>query len=392
MRLFGKIAAFAVKQIMGQERGEALVNSVRDRFGDNSTRVQDALQTATERAWNALELSLTGESWWDHVKARWRGGDETALRTQIKAFLQSVQLTLPPADQEPFRLACLAELRTARQQHLLPGDPTPLTDVAQQAAALNRFNEQDQLLRAELAEVDAFAQQLHTHGFPHLATFVALRVAGKRPLLVTAVRFFFRRELENDPKLFSGLAFDQLDSLSQQQQAAFAQLHDTLRTHGQALRQALDDLAELKATTQATLANTEEILSSTTVVAEEVRQLRAQMSALLATLAQQQRTAAEVIDAEVVHSEQRTHALVTRVQALPPAQRAALAPVVQTLTVQTQALTVRHGQLRKQVRPNPMLFGGSPPVPTPAPVSPPASAPPLPRKGKPPNPKLFGPT
>src|SRR5262249_52019661 len=94
------------------------------------------------------------------------------------------------------------------------------------------------LLEAEWQEVHLLADLLRRAGHPTLAYLVALRVGDETPLLVLAVRFFFRREVETDPELFPTLAWANLDVLRPRQDVAFAVLVDYHET----LARALDDV------------------------------------------------------------------------------------------------------------------------------------------------------
>src|SRR5712692_7447080 len=65
------------------------------------------------------------------------------------------------------------------------------------------------------------------------------------PLLVIAVRYFFRREIESDRELFQGLAFAQLERLGQRQEEGFAALDDDLTQHGQRVEGLLQSVQDV---------------------------------------------------------------------------------------------------------------------------------------------------
>src|SRR5262249_40616982 len=83
----------------------------------------------------------------------------------------------------------------------------------------------------------------------NLAYLLSLQARQGQPLLVLAVRYFFRRAVEEDPKLFQGLTFTQLDQLKQGQAEAFAALHDVLGKQSERLEVLLGDLQKQAAQT-----------------------------------------------------------------------------------------------------------------------------------------------
>ena len=74
---------------------------------------------------------------------------------------------------------------------------------------------------------------------------MTLRDNGGPPLLLVAVRFFFRREVESDHQLFQGLAWANLEALREQHDAAFAALVD----HAEAIKRLLWDMDQMMAVT-----------------------------------------------------------------------------------------------------------------------------------------------
>ena len=49
---------------------DSVAGALAARFKDHSHRLGEALRTANERAWQALEVALAGDSWWQRVKGR----------------------------------------------------------------------------------------------------------------------------------------------------------------------------------------------------------------------------------------------------------------------------------------------------------------------------------
>jgi serine/threonine protein kinase len=88
------------------------------------------------------------------------------------------------------------------------------------------------------------AAALKEKGYAYLGWLLDLQVHHRTSLLVVAVRYFFRRQVEEDAELARGLTFDELKGLSQTQAEGFRNLHDTLKTHGEQLERMLGNLRE----------------------------------------------------------------------------------------------------------------------------------------------------
>src|SRR5207247_2645305 len=113
-----------------------------------------------------------------------------------------------PSHGPEFRALALRELREARKKGLLAEGGLDAQALARSAGHLAGFTDPQQVLRAEWQTLDALAQEVRQAGYPTLAQLLTLRPAAgdDPPLLVVAVRYFFRREIENDRELFQGLA------------------------------------------------------------------------------------------------------------------------------------------------------------------------------------------
>src|SRR5262249_7578207 len=70
----------------------------------------------------------------------------------------------------------------------------------------------------------------------------SLRPSDNQPMLVVAVRYFFRREIETDQQLFAGLSFARLEQLGQLQEAGYDALRLALDRHGSRLGELLDEV------------------------------------------------------------------------------------------------------------------------------------------------------
>src|SRR5262249_15511908 len=73
----------------------------------------------------------------------------------------------------------------------------------------------------------------------------ALQPAQGTPVLVAAVRYFFRRQVETDRELFQGLSWANLAMLAQAQDQGFAALAEALTEHGQRLEGLLAEVQQV---------------------------------------------------------------------------------------------------------------------------------------------------
>jgi serine/threonine protein kinase len=224
-----QVVAGAVKVVAfkASEVGlDGVVGFLTDRFTDHSQRLPEALRKANERAWTTLEVALEGESLWRMLDR----AEDKALRQQVRNFLDAVPLEGLPGNAEEFRLTCARELRAARQAGLLTGGGLEIRQLAEQTAAFARFSEPQALVDAETQTMQQIADLFRKAGHHSLAYLIALRHGDEPPLLVLAVRYFFRREVETDPQLFQGLAWANLEAVRHQQDLAFAILTDEMET------------------------------------------------------------------------------------------------------------------------------------------------------------------
>src|SRR5439155_349148 len=144
-----------------------------------------------------------------------------------------------------FRALAVRELREARKKGLLTDGGLNAQALAQNAGHLARFADLQQMLQAEWQTLEALAQEVRQAGYPTLAHLLTLRPESGPPLLVVAVRYFFRREIESDRELFQGLAFAQLERLGQRQEEGFAALADALAQHGGRVELLLESVQEV---------------------------------------------------------------------------------------------------------------------------------------------------
>ncbi len=232
----GACAALGIA--VGESAIDAVAGFLTERFSDQSRRLCTALEAASARAWKALEVALAGESFWNWLDR----ADDRALRRQIRLFLDGLPHERP-ADAQEFRRYCVAELRAARRAGHLGGTVADLRDLARRTADLARFGDPQHLLQADRRILRDVATELAELGYADLAQLLDLRPVEDCSLLAVAVRYFFRRAVEEDPRLFRGLTWASWEDLASAQQHGFAQLHHALAENGQALEARLEELA-----------------------------------------------------------------------------------------------------------------------------------------------------
>jgi hypothetical protein len=247
----------------GPAAAEAAVTFLGNRFTDHSARLSDALGRASASAWRALELALAGDSWWDRVKVSLARREDQAFRSQVAAFLAATPLGGLPGCPPEYRQQALRDLRAARQAGLLSAGALDPQDLARRAGPFARFADPQALLDAEWQAALTLADGVRQAGYPALAHFLGLRPHADSPLLVVAVRYFFRREVETDPPLAAALSFARLERLAATQEAGYDALHAALAKSAGRLEDllagALQVLAEVNAVVHQTHADVLEV-------------------------------------------------------------------------------------------------------------------------------------
>jgi hypothetical protein len=263
MKMLVNLASLALKCTTGLS--DSTVNLLADRFSDTSQRMHKALESASERAWRTLEISLAGSSFVDRAKGLIQSREEQVLRGQIQTFLQSHVLAELDQQGPQFRQTCLKELQKARKAKLIPGHDWPLSEAAAEAERFARYTDPKRVVAAELDEVGSMADQLKQAGYPNLGRFVAIAPhPGPYPLLVIAVRYFFRRQIEDDERLSATWQFQQLEGITAAQEAGFKNLNDAIIQHGEKMERLLEDVLEVVTETR----------DDVRAIKEELQQLR----------------------------------------------------------------------------------------------------------------------
>jgi tetratricopeptide (TPR) repeat protein len=156
----------------------------------------------------------------------------------VRAFLDATPLP-ELAGKAAFRQKCLEELRAARKSQALAAGTLDPHQLAEGTADFARFSEPTHRLDAEWRMVVGVVNGLDRAGHKSLAWLLGQRPAEGSPLLVVAVRYFFRRAVEEDQKLFQGLSFARLEALGEAQERGFAALSAALAQQGERLEEVL---------------------------------------------------------------------------------------------------------------------------------------------------------
>jgi tetratricopeptide (TPR) repeat protein len=226
-------ASAALGYALPSAGADAVGGFLRQRFTDHSQRLSTALTHANQHAWHTLELALAGDSAWEQCQQLLATTERQAFRTAIRDLLAPA-----PDTGASFRRSCWEELRHARSVGLL--DATTQPDALLAAAdPLLRFHSPTDLITVEQQLLADVARRLDDAGCVNLAKLI---VVGAPPVVVTAVRYFFRRAVEQDSALAQGLTFAQLEKLQTTQEQGFAALHGLLTQQQAALDRVLADL------------------------------------------------------------------------------------------------------------------------------------------------------
>jgi serine/threonine protein kinase len=233
MSIMMQLTQIAVRYVGGAS-GEQAVNFLIERFTDQSQRLPKALNAATERAWKTLELTLAGDSLWSKLTTR---AEDQALAQELRLALVVINVDQSVGNKGEFFRAALKELRSTRRSPVQPDE------LRQHRRAMVNYADPVALAEAEWHATDAMADECDRSGNKNLAKFLRLR-ASDLPFLTVAVRYYFRRAVEEDRELFQGLAFAKLEAASTAQEQQFATLAQTLDRHAARLEGMLADVLE----------------------------------------------------------------------------------------------------------------------------------------------------
>ena len=283
MAVVEHLCCFALKQF-GGEGLEAVGKLLSDRFSDHGKLLLNALDRANRRAWRSLEIALAGESFWNRLTDK---ADDRGLRQQIRVFLD--RMPLPEmTDKHPYYKQCHQDLKDALKKGTLLGEVVPAALLAK-AGPLGGHANPQHLLQLEKQALTALAAAVQAEGFRALGWMLNQPAAAGDSVVVVAVQFFFRREVENNPKLASGLQMTAVQTLGESQAEAFHNLGSSLDRFeervdallAEAREMILSAVADLKATVEKGQGQAHAKLDS---MHEDLINLRGRMDQLLERL------------------------------------------------------------------------------------------------------------
>jgi hypothetical protein len=230
------LCRIAIKEVAG-EQGEKVLGMLTDHFSDQSQRLAEALRQSNERAWKAFELALAGDSWWDRLKGAMARGEDKTLAAQVRSFLDAHPLQ-EFVSEPRVRELCLRDLHAARKAGHFTGDIDKAV-LAEKLRSQQRLADPLARTRYDLDAITEVADFFQQQGFKHIAWLLNVQVGAGKSLLAVAVRYYFRRAVETDRELFQGLAFLQMEGLSETQARGFAELNEVLAQHGEWFEESL---------------------------------------------------------------------------------------------------------------------------------------------------------
>ncbi len=238
-RQFVEGACQAVGVTTGEKTVQGVVDFLSRHFRDHSLTLTTAMQKANDHAWRAMEVALAGESLWNWLDK----ADNKAFRQHVRTFLETTPLDGLPGHVPQFRQKCLKELREARKQGLLGGSLEP-SALAQHVGEFARFSDPESVLNAEWQALSLMAEELEKQDYNHLSHIVRLKTGGEQnhAILVVAVRFFLRREIETNSELFQGLAWAKFELLQSGQDQGFRQLGEVFTSYYEQMEALLESV------------------------------------------------------------------------------------------------------------------------------------------------------
>jgi hypothetical protein len=207
MTIVSSLIAFGLRQVVGDCADQVvdvtgqfvpyagpIFTAMRKRLTDHGQALPAALSRANDRAWQAVGLALAGDGLLDRVKDVFRHGDLKGVRDQIKKFLDQTPTGMENVS-AGVRSKAAEEWRRLRKSGRLSAESLPSDELANQAAALDRYSDPTRLTAAAHRAAADTAAAVKEQA-PHLAQLLTAAPPGGVPLLAIAFAFFFRRELE----------------------------------------------------------------------------------------------------------------------------------------------------------------------------------------------------
>jgi hypothetical protein len=210
---------------------KGVVGLLQKHFADPTGKLPKALHRSNQRAWKTLELALSGDGWLTKLQRWFARGEDKAVAHQIRAFLEVQCLRELKGQPAEVRQYCLEDLCAAREKKVLENE-VDANKVLRLAEKWKAEADPAARLQDDLQAVSQMSRFLYDQGYQHLGWLLGLQVREGSSVLVTAVRYYFRREVETDQQLFQGLTFSKLDQINREQVEGFTQVTDLLGKHG----------------------------------------------------------------------------------------------------------------------------------------------------------------
>ena len=128
------------------DAGGKAIDFLVERFTDQSRRLPEAIDAATERAWKTLELTLAGDSLWGKLTTR---GEDYALAQELRAASAAVSYDESLGSRAAFFEAALKELRAARKAPTFTGGALQPDELRRHCRAVANYADPTALLEAE---------------------------------------------------------------------------------------------------------------------------------------------------------------------------------------------------------------------------------------------------
>jgi serine/threonine protein kinase len=279
MSIFLRLSTLALKGVVhgaceatgfnpGHETVEGVISFLTDRFADQSQRLEEALRASNKRAWRSLEIALQADGFMKRLGTFFTSAEDLAFSKQVQAFLDGTPLP-PLANEGFFRDRCLKELGQARTKFL--EGRFDAKELARHTGNFARFSDPNEALDAEWRTCQALAEEVRRDGHEALHWLLSQRPKEGAPLLVIAVRYFFRRAIEEDAELFRGLTFAKLEAIANAHQANFKALSEAFRRHEGKIDRALESLHATVAETHGNVLDLKEMARAHSAQIEQLR-------------------------------------------------------------------------------------------------------------------------
>ena len=210
-----------------------VTNWLVNHFSDPSKKLPKALNDSIDKSWQVLEMALEGETFWQRVTA---SGQLKGFAEQVRHFIDETKrqgICDPMLNKK-----ALAELRDARKNGHLAVSSGDINQL--QGDGFIKFEAPEKIAKFDEDMVNQLTNKLKVMGYENLCAIAGAKPTGQKPIILIAVRYYFRCRLEQDPALTNGLNSNRLVTIDVQQEKALAGI-DQLMTQGEELKKLLTE-------------------------------------------------------------------------------------------------------------------------------------------------------